>query len=413
MRVLRVGQLDSELLDQELVSLLQQPIQSALSQVSASLHRRFQPEITLFIQLVLYRFSVWSYGASYGAKLQGLRYVHPKSTAFGIPKKVLAMHGALTIVLPYIHSRIRAYGLSRAWPDAPSSDRRRKTWEWLVSLESSYGALGLISFVTFLWNGHFRSIADRMLNMRLVPSQRLVTRDVSYEFMNRQMVWHAFTEFLLFFLPLINRRKLQRRFNRLTSTLAAPFSSKSTSSSKAKSRGKYHSLPDNLCAICAENASLSLNNIASAANAANIFTHTTSQEGAGEDSDGVPAYPIYTPYITSCGHIYCYHCIADRMLRTADESGENDEGWECLRCAEIVTSADRYLVEFNEEVEIDDQFDFDFSPTRGSDEASFFGRGRRGSEYDFSDLDLESESNLSESLSVGYTSLSGLSSSED
>ena len=57
--------------------------------------------------------------------------------------------------------------------------------------------------------------------MRLVPSRRLVKRDVSYEFMNRQMVWHAFTvnsvtnlyslitdqfssqEFLLFLLPLL------------------------------------------------------------------------------------------------------------------------------------------------------------------------------------------------------------------
>lgn len=29
--------------------------------------------------------------------------------------------------------------------------------------------------------------------MKLVPSRRLVKRDVSYEFMNRQMVWHAFT----------------------------------------------------------------------------------------------------------------------------------------------------------------------------------------------------------------------------
>lgn len=29
--------------------------------------------------------------------------------------------------------------------------------------------------------------------MRLVSTQRLTSRDVSYEFMNRQMVWHAFT----------------------------------------------------------------------------------------------------------------------------------------------------------------------------------------------------------------------------
>ncbi|KAF5369922.1 hypothetical protein D9758_001016 [Tetrapyrgos nigripes] len=407
-RVLRVGQLDSETLDHELVSLLQQPIQSALSQISTSIHRTFQPEITLFIQLVLYRFSVWNYGASYGAKLQGLRYVHPKGIASGIPRKILLIHGTLTIILPYVHSRIRAYGLSRAWPDAPSSDRRRKAWEWLVSLESSYSAIALVSFITFLWNGRFRSITDRLFNMRLVPAQRLVTRDVSYEFMNRQMVWHVFTEFLLFFLPLINRRKLQRRVNRITSILSSPFSSTASSTSKIKARGRFHSLSENQCAICAENATLSLNNLASAADAAGVFTHSTSQEGE-EDPEGVPLHPINTPYITSCGHIYCYHCIADRMLRTADDGSE--EGWECLRCAEVVTSADRYLVEFNEA-----EFDFDFSPSRGSDDGTgYFGRGTRGSEFEFSsDLDLESESNLSESMmSTEYTSISGLSSSED
>lgn len=29
--------------------------------------------------------------------------------------------------------------------------------------------------------------------MQLVPARRLTSRQVSYEFMNRQMVWHAFT----------------------------------------------------------------------------------------------------------------------------------------------------------------------------------------------------------------------------
>jgi len=39
----------------------------------------------------------------------------------------------------------------------------------------------------------YRTLADRLLKMNLVPLRRLVKRDVSYEFMNRQMVWHAFT----------------------------------------------------------------------------------------------------------------------------------------------------------------------------------------------------------------------------
>lgn len=45
----------------------------------ASLQRRFDPEIFLLIQLTLYRLSVWNLGASYGAKLQGLRYITPPS----------------------------------------------------------------------------------------------------------------------------------------------------------------------------------------------------------------------------------------------------------------------------------------------------------------------------------------------
>lgn len=39
----------------------------------------------------------------------------------------------------------------------------------------------------------YRTLTDRLLRLRLVPLQRSSSRSVSYEFMNRQMVWHAFT----------------------------------------------------------------------------------------------------------------------------------------------------------------------------------------------------------------------------
>jgi peroxin-2 len=71
-RTIRVGQLDAELLDQELVHLLQDPISKALNSP------RWQPELSLFIQLVLYKLSVWNTGATYGAKLQDLRYIVPQ-----------------------------------------------------------------------------------------------------------------------------------------------------------------------------------------------------------------------------------------------------------------------------------------------------------------------------------------------
>lgn len=49
--------------------------------VQSTLKSRFEPELSLFIQLMLYRLSVWATGASYGAKLQDLKYTHAVSSA--------------------------------------------------------------------------------------------------------------------------------------------------------------------------------------------------------------------------------------------------------------------------------------------------------------------------------------------
>ncbi|KAG1752653.1 Pex12 amino terminal region-domain-containing protein [Suillus paluster] len=316
-RIIRVGQLDAELLDAELVHILTEPVSKALATVNASMKARLEPELALLVQLVLYRFSVWTSGASYGAMLQGLRYSVPSSVSDSSsrpPRRLLIIHGALTILVPYFRNRIHAYALSRAWPDAPASDTRRRAWGALMTLETAHGAFSLLNFVAFLWNGRYRTIVDRFLAMRLEPSQALLKRDVSYEFMNRQMVWHAFTEFLLFLLPLINPRSVARR---LTSTLSSLLPAPSpTQKIRSPKRGKYYALPPEQCAICAENAALN-----------------------GTENH---LYPITTPYLASCGHTYCYACLAERMLRAADDGSR---GWTCLRCAEEVRSADRYKLE--------------------------------------------------------------------
>ncbi|KAG7096796.1 hypothetical protein E1B28_004205 [Marasmius oreades] len=383
-RVIRVGQLDSELLDQELVHLLQEPLTKSLSTINAVWARRLEPELTMLLQLALYRFSIWNSGASYGAKLQGLRYIAPTRSnenlgPSGISRRILMLHGTLTIMIPYLHSRIRSRGLSNAWPDAPSADPRRKAWAVLGTLESIHSTAGLLNFVAFLWNGYYRTIADRLLNLRLVPSRRLVQRDVSYEFMNRQMVWHAFTEFLLFLLPLINARKVQRGIKRVTSSITSLLgTSQSTRPSNHNKRGKYWSLPEDQCAICAESASFNLN----PTDPTNVFTNFTESvlpSTSHELDSEAPKYPLYTPYITSCGHLYCYHCVAERMMLFAND-GEDKQGWECLRCSEHVTEANRFVME-----------------TVGSEWS--------GSDYEFSsDLDITDMSG-----SIGTYSESGLS----
>lgn len=86
-----------------------------------------------------------------------------------------------------------------------------------------------------------------------------------------------------------------------------------------------------------------------------------------------PTYPLNIPYIASCGDIYCYYCISERMIRAA-EDGESK--WECLRCGDLVASAERPTIDIG---------------------------GHETSEYDFSDEEFESTSLSGSMGSYGYS----------
>jgi peroxin-2 len=143
-------------------------------------------------------------------------------------------------------------------------------------------------------------------------------------------------EFLLFLLPLISPRTIRRRIARLAARLLpAPPPEEKRASSTA--RGPYHALPADQCAICAQNAAY-----VPAAQRGH-----DDDEDEDDDDDEPPPFPLVTPYAASpCGHAYCYHCIAERMMRAAeDDDGDDEEGarggWVCLRCTHRVESSAR------------------------------------------------------------------------
>lgn len=162
--------------------------------------------------------------------------------------------------------------------------------------------------------------------------------------------------------------------NRLTSllsisTLLSSVTGKSRLENKGEMtqrRGKYWSLPQDQCAICAENASFNLN-FSEPSNAFSSLAVISSPSGdsAPESETEPPAFPIYNPYLAACGDIYCYHCIAERMIQVAD-AGEGDLGWECLRCAAVVKATERYTVELGSDVSGSDYELSDLSGSIGS-----------------------------------------------
>jgi hypothetical protein len=113
-------------------------------------------------------------------------------------------------------------------------------------------------------------------------------------------------EFLLFAVPLIQWSRNLKKLKKVI--LARAPTSRFLQAGPLKTK-RYLNLPLDECAICHER------------------TGKTLSQGA----DGLVGrrHPIQTPYVTSCGHRFCYFCASEQILRAADE----DSYWECLRCS--------------------------------------------------------------------------------
>ncbi|KAH9862397.1 hypothetical protein J1614_011052 [Plenodomus biglobosus] len=331
----RVGQVDAELLDEELLSLLKEQVGEGLKYFGTHLTDSYGAEILLALRLVLFKLSIWDQNASYGAHLQGLRYTDARSSAPNRPppKPWQKMaYGAITVGGRYAWTKWEEHLLASSEDFTRPQSPRLQLLARLSDLAgSAHDIAGLTSFLVFLVNGRYRTITDRLLRLRLTPTSHSTSREVSFEYLNRQLVWHAFTEFLLFLLPLVGisrwRRILGRSWRKLRSALLSLLgrSSKSPSGNDQddddSKTGELGFLPERTCAICYRDANpLSTSE-------ADILASSAGGGGV----IGSAATDITNPYETlECGCIYCFACIAQRI---ANEEGE---GWTCLRCGEVV-----------------------------------------------------------------------------
>ncbi|KAJ4368487.1 peroxisome assembly protein (Peroxin-2) [Didymella sp. IMI 355093] len=328
----RVGQVDAELLDDELLSLLQGQVGEGLKYFGTHITDTYSAEILLALRVVLWKLSIWNNNASYGAHLQGLRYADARSSAADRPppkpwQKVA--YGAVTIGGRYCWSKWESYLLSASEDYAAPSNARVEALSRLTEQVSNlHDVASLASFLVFLVNGRYRTLTDRLLRLRLTPASHSTSREVSFEYLNRQLVWHAFTEFLLFLLPLVGisrwRRILSRSLRRLRtaflSLLGRRPSSDGEDADQETKAGELGFLPERTCAICYRDQN------PTSASESDVLTASAGGGGVV----GSAATDITNPYAADCGCVYCFACIAQRI---ANEEGE---GWTCLRCGEVV-----------------------------------------------------------------------------
>lgn len=177
------------------------------------------------------------------------------------------------------------------------------------------------SFLVFLVNGRYRTLLARILRLRLAPSSSHVSREVSFEYLNRQLVWHAFTEFLLFLLPLVGISRWKRWLSRAWRKTKALAKNDTGDEDEQTLKGELAFLPERTCAICYQDQ----NPTSTSENEIIAISGTSGGIIGSAQTD------VTNPYETiPCGCLYCFVCVARRL------EAEEGEGWTCLRCGELV-----------------------------------------------------------------------------
>lgn len=188
----------------------------------------------------------------------------------------------------------------------------------------------------FLINGRYRTLLDRILRLRLSSPSNHLSRQVSFEYLNRQLVWHSFTEFLLFLLPLVGITRWRRWLTKAWRKAKAVVK-QSSEEEDMEQKGELAFLPERTCAICYQDQ-----NPTSASDG-----EVGALSGTSGGVIGSAQTDITNPYeMLPCGCTYCFVCAVSR-IEAAD-----GEGWACLRCGALVTECKPWAGDVIEDVTV-------------------------------------------------------------
>ncbi|KAL8782135.1 MAG: hypothetical protein Q9213_005669 [Squamulea squamosa] len=322
----RVGQVDAELLDEELLDLLRGQVGDALKYFGSHLRDDWSPEILLALRAILFKLSIWDHNTSYGAALQNLHCTDAQQVGL-IPSTPTrwqkAWYGGLNVGGRYAWEKWNSWlsdqegDYNRVGTPSPSIQILSRISS---AASTAHSIAAFSSFLVFLVNGRYRTLLDRILRLRLASPSNHMSRQVSFEYLNRQLVWHAFTEFLLFLLPLVGITRWRRWITKAWRKAKALVRRVDDEEDKAPD-GELSFLPERTCAICFQDQ----NPTSTAEN------EMLAVSGASGGVVGSAQTDVTNPYeLVPCGCIYCFVCAISRL------EAMDAEGWTCLRCGLLV-----------------------------------------------------------------------------
>lgn len=261
-RVLRISQLDALELNKALEQLVWSQVTQCFHGFQPGLLARFEPELKALLWLFLWRFTVYSKNATVGQSVLNIQYKNDFSTTprYQPPSQNQKLwYAACTIGGRWLEER--CYDLFRSRHLA-SFGKAKQCLNLAVGLVQLGG---LINFLIFLRKGKFATLTERLLGIRSVFCRPPQAREVGFEYMNRELLWHGFAELLIFLLPLINTQKWKAKL----SSWCTPLTGAPNGDSSLASSGRQ-------CSLCGE-------------------------------------WPTM-PHTIGCEHIFCYYCVKSSFL---------------------------------------------------------------------------------------------------
>ncbi|XP_050413023.2 peroxisome biogenesis factor 2 [Patella vulgata] len=277
-KALRVGQLDADELDNEVLNLTKSQLNHVFKYLQTGVFARYNPEINALLKLVLWKFTVFASGATIGQQILNIQY-RDKTSLSWIGQRQKIMYALLVIGCPLLKERsgeiTTGLGLTR-WKNVIN-----KCLSWI---ESTIKLATVLNFLVFLNRGGYLSLIERIMGIQSMYPQRQSIRQVSFEYMTRELLWHGFSEFLFFILPLINLQKIKNTIKRLSLRKTVPSKQNMTRSNQNLTS----------CVVCTD-------------------------------------WPIH-PHEIGCQHVFCYFCIQSNY--------KADPGFTCPLCNYPITSKD-------------------------------------------------------------------------
>lgn len=215
-----------------------------------------EPELKALLQLLVWRFTVYTDSATAGQTLLNIRYHNTLIAGQkyrSLSRRQKLWFALLTVGGKWMKERSLSLFLSHG-----ANSGLRKARQALAMVTGAVKVASLLNSVLFLQSGTFPTLTERTLGVRPVFVRDRGAREINFHYVNRELLWHGFAEFLIFLLPLINAWKLKTR-------VSALFSVSDPSGQKSASGGRSE------CGICAE-------------------------------------WPVM-PHSIGCSHVFCYYCV--------------------------------------------------------------------------------------------------------